>query len=476
MTWRVEVATYARHILVLLSSGRPAPQFNAHNVSPASIGGWSYEEKKLFVEEGRRQLDRQAADFSQVQTRAQVVLTIGLALAAGWTSALSEVLNGTATAPAAAWLFLILSGILILLAALGATSIIVVRAEFGSIHTTLLTHAQRPGLESLAAAYARTVPIGGNTIATRLSILRYSVFEAFTQPGSATIGVWVHLTATFQKSTGQMVLYVNDSEAATANHPTSWASGGPFQIGDAELNTSGQKYGGYFNGENANVQIWNQVTDPTPTTGPTGHWRLAEGSGTAAADTAGTHPVTLSSTTWTTGRVLGTNAVNANGTTAYGQTSAAITRTDQSFSVAAWVRLTNTTPFATITAQPRHPPIRSTPTTRRRRRLGTHRPTNRHHRTHLRASHVQPQRRRRQHLDPPRRRLQLRGRPDPPLRQRPTRRHHSRHHRLERHRPLNIGREWHDDAYGSYFPGDIDAVHIYQGALSATQIQALSVS
>jgi hypothetical protein len=175
MTWRLEVPAYLRHILALVSPGRTAPQFDAHNMSPASIDSWSDEEKRLLIEEGRRQLDRQATDFNQVQTRAQIVLTTGIALAAGWTATLSGLLSGGARAPGMAWLFLILSALLIVLANLGAASIIVVRAEFGTIHTTLLTHSQPPVLDSLATAYARTVRVGGNTIATRLSVLRYSV-------------------------------------------------------------------------------------------------------------------------------------------------------------------------------------------------------------------------------------------------------------------------------------------------------------
>src|SRR5439155_16172159 len=83
--------------------------------------------------------------------------------------------NGSVRAAVAAWLFLVLSALMILLATLGAASIMVVRAEFGSVHATLLSQSQPPILDSLAAAYARTVRIGGNTIATRLSVLRYSV-------------------------------------------------------------------------------------------------------------------------------------------------------------------------------------------------------------------------------------------------------------------------------------------------------------
>jgi hypothetical protein len=175
MTWRIEIPAYLRHILALVSPGRAAPQFDAHNVSPAPIDSWSDEEKKLLIEEGRRQLDRQVTDFNQVQTRAQIVLTTGIALAAAWTATLSGLLGGSAREPGAGWLFLTVSGPMIALTILGAASIIVVRAEFGTIHTTLLTRSQPPVLDSLAAAYARTVRVGGNTIATRLSVLRFSV-------------------------------------------------------------------------------------------------------------------------------------------------------------------------------------------------------------------------------------------------------------------------------------------------------------
>jgi hypothetical protein len=175
MTWRIEIPAYLHHILALLTPGRKAPQFDAHNVAPGPIAAWSDEEKKLLIEEGRRQLDRQATDFNQVQSRAQIVLTTGIALAAGWTATFSALLGGAVRAPLTGWLFLALSAPLILLTTLGAASIIVVRAEFGTIHTTLLSQGQPPVVDSLADAYSRTVRVGGNTIATRLSILRYSV-------------------------------------------------------------------------------------------------------------------------------------------------------------------------------------------------------------------------------------------------------------------------------------------------------------
>ncbi|GLL05099.1 hypothetical protein [Dactylosporangium matsuzakiense] len=175
MTWRIEIPAYLRFVLAVVSPGRPVPQFDAHTMPPAPIDAWSDDEKKLLIEEGRRQLDRQATDFGQLQTRAQILLTTGIAIAVGWLATLSTVLNGTVRAAAVAWLFLILSALMILLSTLGATSIIIVRAEFGIVHATLLSQSQPPILDHLAAAYARTVRVGGNTIATRLSVLRYSV-------------------------------------------------------------------------------------------------------------------------------------------------------------------------------------------------------------------------------------------------------------------------------------------------------------
>jgi hypothetical protein len=41
---------------------------------------------------------------------------------------------------------------------------------------------------------------------------------------------------------------------------------------------------------------------------------------------------------------------------------------------------------------------------------------------------------------------------------------------------LLVGREWWYSTNTSYFPGDIDAVHIYQGALSASDIATLANS
>jgi hypothetical protein len=87
-----------------------------------------------------------------------------------------------------------------------------------------------------------------------------------------------------------------------------------------------------------------------------GLWRLDEGSGTTAADLGtGQHPLTLASGTgWTGGRLVGSNAATFNGTSGSASTTGPVVHTDQSFSIAAWVRLTQAptdTNYPTVLAQ-----------------------------------------------------------------------------------------------------------------------------
>ena len=77
-----------------------------------------------------------------------------------------------------------------------------------------------------------------------------------------------------------------------------------------------------------------------PVTFPVGYWKLDETSGTTAADASGlNYPATFTGgASWTTGRVGGGAAFN--GTDGSAGTSAPVLRTDASFTVGAWARLT----------------------------------------------------------------------------------------------------------------------------------------
>lgn len=97
---------------------------------------------------------------------------------------------------------------------------------------------------------------------------------------------------------------------------------------------------------------------PTPTAATAaaepdllGHWTFDEGTGSTSADTAGSHPATLSGgAAWAEG-VQGASALATNGTTAVADTGAAVLDTSSSFTVSTWVKLNNLNGFQTVVSQ-----------------------------------------------------------------------------------------------------------------------------
>lgn len=212
-----EFLTYLQYILALFSPGKKVPVFDSHNVEPQSISSWSPDEKKLLIDEGRRQIDKQIADLNQTQTRAQLILTTSIALGAGWVATLPAVMHAVAAWKVFAFIFWIVSAFLIVLSTLGAASIMSARSEFGVIHTTRLTYSKPPVLDAVAAAYARTVRVGGNTVATRLTLLRISVL--FLLAAAAVLGLaWL---------TSQPGSETTNPTAPPGNPPASPSLGSP---------------------------------------------------------------------------------------------------------------------------------------------------------------------------------------------------------------------------------------------------------
>lgn len=80
--------------------------------------------------------------------------------------------------------------------------------------------------------------------------------------GSARIGLWFHVVATFTAATKTMRLYVNDRQVATATHATPWSADGNLQIGQSRLTSTA--YGNRFTGQVANVASYAQAINPLP--------------------------------------------------------------------------------------------------------------------------------------------------------------------------------------------------------------------
>lgn len=155
---------------------------------------------------------------------------------------------------------------------------------------------------------------------------------------TVTQGEWVHLAGVYDKSAGQIRLYVNGVLQGSASYSAAWTGTGPLTIGRALTNDT---LVDFWSGDIDDVRVYDRVLlagELQQVPRLAGHWKLNETSGTTAADSAGTRPATWSSSGVT--RVAGVegNAVAVNGTTGVLTTSGPSIRTDGSYTVTAWVR------------------------------------------------------------------------------------------------------------------------------------------
>lgn len=157
----------------------------------------------------------------------------------------------------------------------------------------------------------------------------------------AQLGAWTHLVGTYDAARDVMTLYINGVEAAIAAHPDAWNHAtGQFRIGRGLWNSA---QADYFPGAIDDVEVHNRVLFADEIRDKAGRdlslvhkWQFDEGVGTNAADSVGGKAGTLTNATYAPGR-LG-NAASFNGTNAEVSTGAVV-RTDQNFTVSAWVKL-----------------------------------------------------------------------------------------------------------------------------------------
>lgn len=125
--------------------------------------------------------------------------------------------------------------------------------------------------------------------------------------GTVHLGTWAHLTASYDKTTGVMNLYVDDVFVATGNHTApSTGAGGNFQLGDA-LNTSART--DYFSGELARVRTWTgSVVPPAQAYTPAGYHQTV--TPTRILDTR-----TSSGITYTSGVTAGASTIASDSVT-----------------------------------------------------------------------------------------------------------------------------------------------------------------
>jgi hypothetical protein len=161
--------------------------YPADNNTPGDVSAWTADQRKVLIEEGRRQIDKQYEDLERVRLRAQVTLAIGLVLEGTAGSLRGDVSAANHTL---LWVLWIAALALIAWAILGAAATAVVRADMQTIHATVLSRYTGDIEYQLAEDYAAMVTDGENQIATRLINLRLAVTTLLV--GAAiTLGAWL---------------------------------------------------------------------------------------------------------------------------------------------------------------------------------------------------------------------------------------------------------------------------------------------
>ncbi|RLK22480.1 VCBS repeat protein [Micromonospora sp. M71_S20] len=79
---------------------------------------------------------------------------------------------------------------------------------------------------------------------------------------SARVGVWTQVTVNFQKPSNLLTIYLNGANLGRIGHSTVWNASGGLRIGSHK--TAASSYGGWFAGELAFVQTWNEAWSVAP--------------------------------------------------------------------------------------------------------------------------------------------------------------------------------------------------------------------
>lgn len=157
---------------------------------------------------------------------------------------------------------------------------------------------------------------------------------------------WYLLTGVYDATAKTLALYVDGTKQSTVTAPPAWSTTGHLVIGRG-------KYAGnpvdFVSGAIDDVRVNSGALTPAEISrlATAGNWRLDEGTGTSAVDSASGYTATLTGgVTWADG-IVGSHAVTLDGTDGALDVNAPVIDTGESFTVAAWVKPTAATGFRT---------------------------------------------------------------------------------------------------------------------------------
>jgi hypothetical protein len=168
------------------------------------------------------------------------------------------------------------------------------------------------------------------------------------------VGTWTHLAGVYDASAGQLRLYVNGTAAGTAAYTGGWHAPGPFRIGQGRWNAAAADF---FPGSIDDVRAYDRVLTAAEVASVArlgdnlvARFALDETTGTSSSDVVGGHTA-VSTGAVTRGVGYAGGGVVLDGVSGCLATSVPLVRTDQSFAVSVWAKLTSTAAFATVLSQ-----------------------------------------------------------------------------------------------------------------------------
>jgi hypothetical protein len=161
-----------------------------------------------------------------------------------------------------------------------------------------------------------------------------NTWHSVTSPDTAAYGTWTHLAGTYDGFSRQLTMYVNGSPVGTTTMATPWNATGAVHVGRT------------LNGMVDEVQVYDRVLGPAEVKAmvsrdnvQVGHWKFDDKDGTTAENSVegGESGILNDGAQFIDDGAIG-RAVKFNGTNGEVATNGPAVRTDQSFTVAAWVR------------------------------------------------------------------------------------------------------------------------------------------
>lgn len=179
---------------------------------------------------------------------------------------------------------------------------------------------------------------------------------------AAPTGTWTHLAGVYDAARGQLRLYVNGALSATKAYRSAWSAAGDVHIGNGLWNKA---WANHWLGAVDEVQLYDRAVPEAELAAmvrgsdvQVAYWRFDEAADTAgdpgrtarnSVDGGAAAVLTGGAKFTGTGAVKG--AVELDGVDGAATTNAPVVRTDQSFSVAAWVKLDQTGATYTVLSQ-----------------------------------------------------------------------------------------------------------------------------